>query len=76
MVCFAYAAMTKVILATNIAETSLTFPDVVYVVDGGQVNMATFDPVNNMPLLGPEVRPPRPQGCIVCCVEVGARPVS
>jgi HrpA-like RNA helicase len=47
--------MTKVILATNIAETSLTLPDVVYVVDGGQVNMASFDPVNNMPRLGPEV---------------------
>ena len=49
------AGTRKVILATNIAETSVTFSDVVYVVDGGRANVATFDSVNNTPQLGPQV---------------------
>jgi HrpA-like RNA helicase len=49
------AGSRKVILATNIAETSVTFSDVVYVVDGARANVATFDPVNNTPQLGPQV---------------------
>jgi ATP-dependent RNA helicase DHX57 len=46
----------KVILATNIAESSITFDDVVAVVDSRRVNLADFDPVNNLPTLGPQVR--------------------
>ncbi|MBB96191.1 MAG: ATP-dependent helicase HrpB [Rhodobacteraceae bacterium] len=34
----------KVVLATSIAETSLTIPDVRVVVDGGQARRARFDP--------------------------------
>ncbi len=34
----------KVILATNIAETSITFDDVVFVIDYGRQKVNTFDP--------------------------------
>jgi len=37
------AGVIKVILATNIAETSLTIDDVVYVVDSGKVREKTYD---------------------------------
>ena len=33
----------KVILATNVAETSITVPDVVFVVDSGKVKQKTYD---------------------------------
>lgn len=35
----------RIILATNIAETSITLPDVVYVVDTGKARTSVFDPV-------------------------------
>lgn len=38
----------KVVLATNVAETSLTVPDVRVVVDGGRVRRARFDPGTGM----------------------------
>jgi ATP-dependent helicase HrpB len=38
----------KVVLATNIAETSLTIPDVTAVVDCGLVRRSHFDPVTGM----------------------------
>ncbi len=38
----------KVVLATSIAETSLTIPDVRVVVDGGQARRARFDPACGM----------------------------
>lgn len=43
---FAPAArgLQRIILATNIAETSLTIPDVVYVVDAGKCKEKRFDP--------------------------------
>ncbi|GBG73014.1 hypothetical protein CBR_g12733 [Chara braunii] len=40
--------MRKVILATNIAETSVTIDDIVYVVDCGKVKENQFDPARNM----------------------------
>ncbi|MGV6846910.1 MAG: ATP-dependent helicase HrpB [Marinibacterium sp.] len=47
----ALAPMTqgrKVVLATSIAETSLTIPDVRVVVDGGQARRSRFDPGSGM----------------------------
>jgi ATP-dependent helicase HrpB len=41
-------ATRKVVLATNIAETSLTIPGVRVVVDSGLVRRARFDPVTGM----------------------------
>lgn len=34
----------KIILATNIAETSLTIPNIRYVIDAGRVKIRTYDP--------------------------------
>jgi HrpA-like RNA helicase len=41
----------KVVLATNIAETSITVPDVVFVVDTGRVKEMHFDPRRGMTCL-------------------------
>lgn len=38
----------KVVLATSIAETSLTIPDILVVVDGGRARRARFDPNSGM----------------------------
>ena len=38
----------KVVLATSIAETSLTIPDIRVVVDGGRARRARFDPASGM----------------------------
>lgn len=43
----------KIILATNIAETSITIDDVVYVVDCGKVKIKNFDVECNMATLKP-----------------------
>src|SRR5207237_5142781 len=45
------AGARKVVLATNIAETSLTIPGVRVVVDSGLARRASFDPVSGMSLL-------------------------
>ena len=42
------AAGRKVVLATSIAETSLTIPDIRVVVDGGRARRARFDPNSGM----------------------------
>lgn len=34
----------KIVLATNIAETSVTIPDVVYVIDAGKLRERQYDP--------------------------------
>jgi len=39
---------TKVVLATNVAETSITIPDITAVVDAGRVKETGYDPRNRM----------------------------
>ena len=45
--------MRKILLATNIAETSITIDDVVFVVNGGKAKEKTYDTVNNLACLLP-----------------------
>lgn len=42
---------TKVILSTNICETSITIPDCTIVIDGAREKQSSYDPSNRMPLL-------------------------
>lgn len=48
------AGTRKVILATNIAETSITIEDVVYVIDCGKIKIKQFDVNSNISTLQPE----------------------
>lgn len=41
----------KVIVSTNIAETSLTIPGIKYVIDSGVVKRRNYDPVTGMDML-------------------------
>uniref|UniRef100_A0A336MTZ8 RNA helicase n=2 Tax=Culicoides sonorensis TaxID=179676 RepID=A0A336MTZ8_CULSO len=41
----------KIILSTNIAETSLTIPGIKYVIDSGMVKMRTHDPITGIDTL-------------------------
>ncbi|KAK9115062.1 hypothetical protein Syun_021859 [Stephania yunnanensis] len=43
----------KIVLATNMAETSITIDDVVYVVDCGKAKETSYDALNNTPCLLP-----------------------
>lgn len=44
----------KIIIATSIAETSITIEDVVYVVDCGKLKFGKFDLQKNVQTLEPE----------------------
>jgi ATP-dependent RNA helicase DHX57 len=41
----------KVVLSTNVAETSITIPDCTIVIDTCREKQSSYDPVNRMPLL-------------------------
>lgn len=41
---FEFSRDRKIILATNIAESSITIPDIKYVIDCGYVKVKAFDP--------------------------------
>ncbi|CAH8254939.1 unnamed protein product [Arabidopsis lyrata] len=43
----------KIVLATNMAETSITINDVVYVIDCGKAKETSYDALNNTPCLLP-----------------------
>ncbi len=45
------SALRKVILSTNVAETSLTIPNIAYVIDGGLVKERIYDPRLNADVL-------------------------
>jgi HrpA-like RNA helicase len=46
------AGHRKVILSTNIAETSVTIPGIKYVIDSGLVKIKSFNPVTGVEVLG------------------------
>ncbi|XP_027125922.2 DExH-box ATP-dependent RNA helicase DExH3 isoform X2 [Coffea arabica] len=46
-------AVRKIVLATNMAETSITINDVVFVVDCGKAKETSYDALNNTPCLLP-----------------------
>lgn len=43
----------KIVLATNIAETSITINDIVFVLDCGKAKKSSYDALNNTPCLLP-----------------------
>ena len=47
-VCSPPSGVRKIILATNIAESSVTIDDIVYVVNTGTVKVKTFDPTKKV----------------------------
>lgn len=49
-----FAGVRKIVLATNIAETSITIDDIVYVIDGGRIKMKNYDKEANLVTLLPE----------------------
>lgn len=48
------AGVRKIVLATNIAETSITIDDIVYVINAGRIKMKNYDKEANLVTLLPE----------------------
>jgi ATP-dependent RNA helicase HrpA len=45
---FAPSSQRRIILATNVAETSITIPNIHYVIDSGQVRISRYNPRNHI----------------------------
>ncbi len=45
---FATSRQRRIILATNVAETSITIPNIHYVIDSGQVRISRYNPRNHI----------------------------
>lgn len=59
----------KIVLATNIAETSITINDVVFVLDCGKAKETSYDALNNTPCLLPSwISKVSAQQVRMCCV--------
>jgi hypothetical protein len=52
--CIQLAFCRKIVIATNIAESSVTIDDIVYVIDCGRAKIKMFDPKRNFATLRPE----------------------
>jgi hypothetical protein len=52
--CIRLAFCRKIVIATNIAESSVTIDDIVYVIDCGRAKIKMFDPKRNFATLKPE----------------------
>lgn len=50
---FGTSVCRKIVLATNIAETSITIDDVVYVIDCGKAKETSYDALNKLACLTP-----------------------
>lgn len=48
-----FQSCRKIVLATNIAETSITIDDVVYVIDCGKAKETSYDALNKLACLLP-----------------------